>query len=523
LKDTSWAPESQGLDVARAAGIISLGNAASRVMGVIREITKAGLFGATGSVGALEVAMRVPTLVYDLLIGGMLHSALVPVFSDYVAAEHRGELWRLVSTLLCLTVAVLSGFVLVGEMLAPQIVWVMAGGLDENLQAEAASLLRIMLPAIVFLNVAGVIAGVLYALKRFALPAFSAAAYNAAVVVVSLVLGRRLGTTGVAIGVLLGAVLQVLLQLPGLRDARLLVLVDLRHRFLRKLRGLYLPIAIGLIVDMIGVAMSYNLASRTGRESIAWMQYSATLIQFPLGLVSLAVSGAILPTLSRHAASSEAEPFRHTLVQGLRLVLALTIPATVGLWVLSVPIVQLVFEHGDFGPSDTVATVAALRCHLIGLIFAAVDYPLIFTFYARKDTWTPAAVGMVTVGLYVALALGSALVTPLTLNALVLANSVKLAIHALLMLLLLRRRVGRLGGREVGKLILKAAVSSAVMSVAVNGTYVALRPISPAGVLGEMLGVGIPGLVGLVTYAVFAILLRMQEMRVLVRTVPRRA
>lgn len=511
LDETHGTPFQREVEVTQAAGIIALGNVASRVLGVVRETVKAGLFGATGSVSALVVSMRVPTLIYDLLVSGMINSALVPVFSDYATPERRAELWHLLSVMLSLAVVALSVCVLLGELLAPQVVWLMAGGLDPALQAEAARLLRIMLPALLFLNVAGIIAGTLYALKRFAFPAFTAAAYNAAIVVVALLLGRRLGVASMALGLLAGAVLQVALQWPGLRDARLRFVLDTGHAALHRIRRLYVPIALGLIVDKLGEVLSYNLASRTGDQSIPWMQYSATLIQFPLGLVSFAVSIAILPTLSRQATGGQPGSFKATLAQGLRLVLALTIPATVGLWVLATPIIALVFEHGDFTPADTLATVAALRYHLVGLVFAAVDQPLIFAFYARKDTWTPALVGVATIILYVILALVPTLFAPLTLNGLVLANSLKWAAHAFLMLVLLQRSMGSLLGHGVWRLVAKAAVASAVMGGAVHLAAEGMTQIVPAGLVGEVLLVGGGGFIGSAIYAVLALLLRMEE------------
>lgn len=506
---------SEEVQVTRAAGIIALGSVASRALGVVREIVKAELFGATGQVGALEVALRVPTLLYDLLVGGMINSALVPVFSDYAVPERRTELWRLLSALLSLAIVVLSACVVVGELLAPQIVWLMAGGLAPEWQAEAARLLRMMLPAVVFLNVAGIVAGALYALKRFEFPAFTAAVYNAAMVVAACLLGRRWGVASMALGLLVGAVLQLVLQWPGLRDARLRWMVHLRHPALQRIAGLYVPIALGLLVDMLGVALSYNLASRTGERSIPWMQYSATLIQFPLGLVSIAVSIAILPTLSRHAADHQADAFCTTLMQGLKLVLVLTIPATVGLWVLAKPLVELVFEHGDFTALDTQGTVAALRYHLVGLIFAAVDQPLVFAFYARKDTWTPALVGVATVGLYIVMALLPTLFVPLSLGQLILANSLKWAAHAFIMLMLFRRRVGRLGGHGVWALVGKASLASLAMGGVVYGLQGRLARAVSATPLGELVQVGMSGLVGTVAYIAVAGLLRIREIGLL--------
>ena len=174
--------------VAKAAGIISLGNVASRVLGLARESVKANLFGATGLVSAFEVANIVPTMIFDLLIGGMISSALVPVLSDYVGPEgERKEFWRLASTLLSLAAVFLAAFVVLAELLAPQIAWLFGARNfdDPTLWPISTQLLRIMLPAVLFLNLSGLLTGILYSLKRFTLPAFTAAAFNTSIVVVS--------------------------------------------------------------------------------------------------------------------------------------------------------------------------------------------------------------------------------------------------------------------------------------------------------------------------------------------------
>ncbi len=507
------------VEVAQAAGVIALGNITSRVLGLTRDMVKADLFGAAGPLSAYEVAAVVPTMIHDLLIGGMSNAALVPVLSDYATPERNTELWHLLSSLISLVTVTLSAFVLLVELLAPQVIWLLGGGLDPTLQALAARLLRICVPAVLFLNLASVMSGTLYALKRFTFPAFTAAASNAAVVVTALLLSRRWGVVSLATGLLIGSILQVLLQGPGLRGARWSLTFDLRHPALHRIMHLYIPILLGLVVDQFAVGLSYNLASRTGDQSINWMKYSATLIQFPLGLVATAVSIAILPTLSRQATSGRPDSFKATLAQGLRLVLALIIPATVGLWVLATPIVALVFEHGDFTPADTLATVAALRCHLVGLIFAAVDQPLIFAFYARKDTWRPAMVGVATVVLYTILALAPTFWGSLTLNGLILANSLKWTAHAAFMLILLRLSIGGLQGHGIGRLVLKAGVASAVMGGIVYLTVMGLTLILPAGPVGEVLLVGGGGLTGALVYGLLTVLLRMKEVGLVGRTV----
>jgi putative peptidoglycan lipid II flippase len=519
LTETDRSASRQNIEVAQAAGIIAVGNVASRVLGLLREVVKADLFGAGGHVSALDTAMALPKIIYALVIGGMINSALIPVFSDYAAPERREELWRLLSLLLAIVTIAVCGFVLMGEVLTPQLISLSAGGLPPSDQQLAVGLLRVMLPGVLFLSLAGVLSGALYALKRFMLPAFTAVIFNLAMVVLALMFGDRWGVYSMAVGLMVGSLLQVLLQLPGLRDAHFHLGFDLHHPAFRRIGRLYLPILAGLAVDKLAELLSYRLASHTGPSSPSWMTYSATIVQFPLGLVGTAISIAILPTLSRQTNSGQPGRFKATLAQGLRLVLALTVPATVGLWVLSVPIVRLVFEHGDFTSVDTLATVAALRFHLLGLVFAAVDQPLIFSFYARQDTWTPALVGVATVLLYVVAALAPTLFAPLTLNGLILANSLKWTAHALLMLLLLRRRMGRLAGEGLWKTVFIAVPLSAVMGVAVYAVMTGLSRVAPAGTLGEILVVGVSGLAGLGVYGSLALLVGMEEIQLLRRTI----
>ncbi len=503
------------VEVAQAAGIIALGNIASRMLGLLRGMVMSRLFGAGGDVSALNAALRIPIMIYDLLVGGIVSSALVPVLSNYTAPERRTELWHLLSVLLSVTLLILCGFVLLGELLAPQVIWLQAGGLSLPYRTLATDLLRLVLPAVLFLSLASILSGTLYALKRFTFPAFTAAVCNAAMVVVALALGCRWGVHSMAAGMLVGAALQVVLQLPGMRDVRLRFALDLRHPVLRHIGRLYLPILIGLAVDKLAELLSYNLASHIGDSAISWMGYAAQIVQFPLGLIVTAVSIAILPTLSRQAVAEKTGPFRATLARGLRLVLALIIPSTIGLYVLANPIIALIFEHGYFTPADTVATAQALRCALLGLLFAAVDQPLIFAFYARKDTLTPALVGVGTTLLYALMALSSWWLGVLTLPLLVLVNSLKLTAHALAMLVLTRRRLGGLGDHGLWSLMLKATLAALVMAAVTWGVMCALATVAPPGLLGELLVVGGAGGVGVVVYGLLALVLRLEEIRLI--------
>ena len=508
--------------VSRAAILMSIGNIASRALGLVREMTKSYFFGAGGAVSAFDVATQVPTMLHDQLVGGMLSSSLVPVFSDYARSEDQEELWRVFGHVLTIIALFLAGLVALLEFAAPSVARILGRGLDPEFLDLATSMIRITAPAVFLLNMAGLFSAVLYSLQRFRLPAFSSAVYNATMVTVIVMYGRSsLGTRSLAVGLLVATLAQAAFQLPGLlrmrpKGMRLRLQSPFPlHPALLQMGRLYLPIGAGLLVDQAAVALSFNLASRTGPSGIAWMKYAATLIQFPLGLVVTAVSVAILPTLSRYAAAVDEEAFRGTLAQGLRLVLILVLPAAIGLLVMAEPLVAVALQRGEFMRMDTLATAQVLRFSILGLVFAALDQPLIFAFYARKDTWTPALVGVGTVVFYVIIALLPTRFHEPRLWELVLANSLKLMAHALLMLLLFTRKVGSLTPYRVGHTTLLALGASLAMVLPMLGILRGLAPVVPSGSLGYLMRIGAATAGGTLIYFALMRFLGVEEIRLI--------
>ncbi|HUT21167.1 MAG TPA: lipid II flippase MurJ, partial [Anaerolineae bacterium] len=288
---------SQEQRIVRAAAIVSLGDVLSRAMGLARETVIAGVFGAVGAVSAFKAAQQVPLQLYEMLIGGMVTSALVPTLSAYAARDRDDELWHVASLLFTLGGVVLGALVLLIELGTPLLTPALVR-FDPPLQALTARLLRIVTVSVFFLGLSGIATALCQALQRFALPAFAAVAVNASIVLFALLLGPRWKDVRVlALGWGVGAALQLLIQLPALRDMRFRPTLDLRHPALRRILALYLPVVLSLVVATLGVLADRNLASRVGEQAITWMSFATTLRQFPLGLVSMAVATAILPTL----------------------------------------------------------------------------------------------------------------------------------------------------------------------------------------------------------------------------------
>lgn len=514
--------------VARATGIVALGNISSRILGLFREIILAHLFGAGVAVSAFKIAIIVPRGLYDLLIGGHVNSALVPVLSDYASQNNREKLWELVNLLLGLVVIFLAILVLFLEVFAPQITLIVAGrDASTTTLEEATKLLRITAPALFFLSLFAVISGLLYSLKRFTLPAFAASIFNGTIVLTTILFADTLGITAAAIGWFIGAVVQLALQFPALRDAKLRPRFRgiLNHAGIRTIFLLYLPVMFSLGLDvLINRPFSYNLAAGQGEKEIAYMEWATTLMQFPHGLVATAISIAVLPTLSQQAASAKdlgLGNFKNTLGLGLRLATVLILPATIGLFVLANPVVGLIFEHGKFTADDTLITAQALRLYLLGLPFATIDLLLIFAFYAQQDTITPAIIGVVSLIAYMVTAL--LLLPYLGFFSLMVADTVKHVIHSSISGRLLWRRVGGLRGQRILGTALRAIFTAGLMGILTSGTLQLLLRLFPAtNLVAEVIQVGGASVVGILTYWLIGQWIGLEELQWILGVIQRK-
>lgn len=532
--DTTEAQADTNARVARATGVLALGNIASRILGMAREVVVTNLFGATLAADAYYLATIVPRTLYDLLIAGHVNSAIIPVLSEYRAKQGDDALWRLVAILFSLVTTILAALVLLLTLLAEPTVRLVGSGYDAQTIGLAAHLLRLTSPALLFLGWFSIISGGLYALHRFSLPAFAGVTFNGAIVIVTLLLtpGYQVQTTlsgaivtwtaarppdaiqAAALGWLVGSFAQFALQIPGLRRAKLRFDFNWRHPAIRQIAILYAPVMFSLLMDTLIVrTFSYNLASQTGEGSLGVMNWATTLIQFPQGLVATAISIAILPTLAQQAVThlDDAAPFKNTLGLGLRLAITLIVPATVGLFVLATPIVRLLFEHGEFTPSATAMTTLALRLYLLGLPFAALDLLLVYAFYARQDTLTPALIGFMSLVVYMVVAI--VLLPTYGLFSLMIADSVKHLVHALTSAWLLSRKMGGFGSQRLAITLFKTGIAALALGlVAQFGEPVLETIIGTNGTIREAVLVTAIGALSTAAFLAAAMLVRVEEL-----------
>lgn len=457
--------------VARAAGVVGSATLLSRICGFARDIFIAGLFGSGMAADAFFVAFRIPNMLRTLLGEGALSAAYVPVFTQLSHAEGREKSWELCNVTLSVLGVLLVFLCLAAVGLAPLLVRVMAPGFFA-LPAKGAltvSLTRMMFPYLFFISLVALLSGTLNALGHFAMPALSPVFLNLWMIAAMVFLSPLLPVpvVGLAAGVLLGGVTQVLVLLPALRRRgfHFRFSWQWRHPAVRRVAVLMIPALLGLGVAQVNVFVDTLLASLLPAGSVSYLYYANRLVQFPQGIFGVGLGVALLPTLSRHAVERDMTGLKETLRFALGLVFFLSLPATVGLAILGKPIINVLFERGKFGPLTTQGTAWALLFYSLGLAAFIAVKVIAPVFYAQQDTRTP--VGIAVRAMLLNIVLNLLLMGPLKQGGLALATSLASAFNASLLLVYLRRRLGHLGGRLLLKSVRKSALASLLMGGAI--------------------------------------------------------
>jgi putative peptidoglycan lipid II flippase len=433
--------------------------------------------------------------------------------------------------MLTLVALVLTGVAIVLALAAPLVVDLLASGLNAPTRAAAIPMVQVMLVAVILQGLAGVLTAVLYARRRVTLPAFAVAVYNGGIIVTALLWHQVLGVYALVLGVLIGAAGQLILQLFGLGGLHYRPSLDFKSPEVRSILRLYGPVALGMVVTIAGIVIDRNLASGLAIGSLSVMSYATRLIQFPLGLVGTATAFAVLPLLAKHASAlvaarqageSDVDPaqgYRETLKFGVRIVLLLMLPATLGLMVLREPLVQLLFERGQFGPVDTARTALVFLAYAPQLPFTALDQLLMVAFYARKDTRTPVIVGVVTVMLYLVSAL--VLIRSLDVAGLALANAIQNSVHGLILLVLLQRAGTRLVDGDFLFWTFRVLVASVGVALALTLAGRMLLPYA-TGAVGLVFVLGVMALVAVAIYVLLLEVVGIRDARQVLSVVRRR-
>ncbi len=505
----------------RSAGIISLAVAASRVTGLVRESVLSGLFGAGAVFDAYVLGYRIPNLARDLFAEGALASAFVPTFSRYLATktkEEARELSDITGTLLLAITALLS---VLGMIFSPVFVEIFASGFHAvpGKFELAVQLVRIMSPFLILIALSGQAQGILYACHSFGVPAVSSSLFNIGSVGFGLTagywLGPRLGITtvqGMAMGTVFGGASQLAFQLPSVWRAGFAWRPrwNLRHEGVWQILRLMGPAVIASASVQINVLVNTNFAASLHDAAgnvlngpVSWLAYAYRFQQLPLGLFGIAIASATLPRISRSAARGDFREFRDVLSHSIGMILLTTVPASVGLAIFGESMIGIVYQHGRFLASDTHQTALALTCYAIGLAgFASVKL-LAPAFYALGDSRTPMLVSIGAIAVNAATAFITVRIFGFGHAGLALSLSSVSIFNALMLLVLLRSRIGGIHGRAVAVSLAKILIASAAM----GAVCLAVLRVTHSRWLNLLVGIPVGGAV----FYLSASLLRVRE------------
>lgn len=439
--------------IVSAAGVVSLATLVSRLLGFLRDMAIAWLFGAGMLADAFFVAFRIPSTLRELLGEGALSAAFIPTFTRTATRQGRQAAWDLASTVMGTLAVVLAGVTVLGVVLAPAIVHVLAPGFAgiPGKVPLTVQLLRVMFPYIFLVGLAAFFMAILNSLGHFLTPALSPSVLNIAMVAAVLFIAPHAGNPVLPVGiaVLVGGAGQLLIQVPAAaaRGWRLHLRVAPGDPRVQEIARLMAPGVAGLAITQINVFVGTLLASFLAQGSVAALTYAFRLVQFPIGVIGVAIATGALPVMATAIARDAVGEMKGALQGSLRLAVFLALPAMVGLAVFRLPILHVLFERGAFSRPVTLLTAEILLAYSLGLIFYISNRILAPAFYALHDTRTPVTTGMLAVGVNMAASI--LLMGPLGPAGLALATALASASNFLLLVTRLRRRIGPLGMKGV--------------------------------------------------------------------------
>ncbi len=456
-------------NIAGAASVVGGATLLSRIFGYVRDMSIAYLLGAGVFADAFFVAFRIANLLRRLVGEGALTSSFVPIFTEVLTNKGREEAGRLASRVFTLFFLILAVLTVIGVIFSPWIVAFLSPGFtaDPDKFSLTVELTRYMFPYMLFIGLVAIAMGVLNSLRHFAAPALSPVLFNLSIIVCAALLAPALGVPvyALAVGVLLGGVLQFALQLPFLGRAGMFPRPDFSFGdpAIRKIFALMGPAAIGVGVYQLNIIVTLRFASSLPEGSVSYLYYAIRLMELPLGVFGVAVSTAILPSLSEYVAKKEWDSFSESLSFAIRVVNYVIVPAMFAIFILGGPIVDVLFLRGEFGAEAAYGTTYALYFYAAGLVPVAISRVLVSVFYSLKDTRTPLVAAFIS--FIINIVFCYLLIGPLKHGGLALATSIAAVFNIVVLVVALRRKTGKIGGRAILISSIRTVTSAVIMCV----------------------------------------------------------
>ena len=515
-RDEAGAAEAQRPRLAISGAIFAVATGLSRVFGLVREVIAAYYFGAAGKINAFTVAFQVPNLVRALVADAALSSAFVPVFSELLEKGERKRAWRVASTLFWLMLLGLTALTAVFVLVAPWVIGIF--GNPGHDRALAIGLSRVLFPIVALLGVSGIVVGILNSYDHFTVPAVSPVFWNLAIIAGLAIGVPQAHSTNTklyvyATSILVATFVQVFLPMPWLRgrDGHLQLVLDWRDPAVKRVFVLMVPVTLGLGLINVNAVIDTFFASRFVDANLApnAIQKAFLVYMLPQGMFSVAIATVLFPTLSRFAARGDMAGFRSTVSTGLRQIAFLLIPAAAVSAVLAEPIIRILFQRGHFAPSQTPVVAGALAAFSAGLVFNGAMLMLNRAFFSLQSNWIPTVIALGN--LFLNAILDFALYR-VGVWGIPLGTAICNIVATWALVVLLRRRLGRLYGGEIVSTVVRVAVVSAAVA---GVSWVIWKPLDST--LGRSFGaqvvsLGLALVAAIIVYLAGCRLLRVREL-----------
>ena len=497
-----------------AAVIVGLSSFISRFLGVFRDHILAGQFGAGDELDIYYAAFRVPDLIFNLLVLGALSAGFIPIFVSLLDKPEKEEdnkaAWRFANIVTNCLLIILIGLCIIGIILAPQIIKAITPGFSGEKLSKTIELSRLMFLSPLLLGLSGIVGGILQSFKRFFAYSLSPIFYNLGIIAGALFLVPHIGLIGLAWGVVIGALLHLLVQVPTLRHLgfRYQFILDWRDKHLRQIGRIMIPRTLGLAVSQLNLLAMTVLASKLASGSLAVFNLANNLQSFPVGIFGLSFAVAAFPTMS--ALVADKDKLRASLTATIRQTLFLVIPSTVMILGLRAQIIRVILGSGRFDWQDTILTMRTLSYFGISIFAQSLNAILVRVFYAYKDSATPFWISLVSS--LVNIGLAWLLSGQLGVAGLALAFSVGSIVNLILLWIFLRIKAPVLDGRAIADGAIKMVIAAAISGLAIMEAKKIIAPLVNMrtfwGIFGQLCGAAI---IGAVVYLAICSLLRCPE------------
>jgi putative peptidoglycan lipid II flippase len=520
------APEPRPGRIARSTAFFSVATAASRIAGLVREIVAASYYGVYGPMSAFTIAFQVPNLVRALFADAALQPAFVPIFTEQLERKNYREAFRLASTLLLLVTLVLGAITALFVLLAPVIMPIFAPGFEGEILDLTVSLSQVLFPILILLGVSGVVVGILNSYDRFGAFAISPLFWNVTIIAVVVALAPAFhGQNRIyayAIGILIGTVVQLAIPAFDLRNTpfKFEWSFEWRNRDVRRVLLLMLPVTISLGLINFNMLINSLFGSLVSDQSPAAIDKAFRVYQLPQGIFSVAIATVLFPTLARFAARGELDNLRATMANGMRQILFVLIPAATDVLVLSVPMIRLVYQHGEFTPAQTTLVATALFWFAFSLPTNGLYLLQTRTFFSLQRPWM--ATGLAALDLVVS-ALGAFLLyKPFGTGGIVAGTGIGTTAAVIAQAVVLRRQFDGLELRRLFATTIRITLAAAALAAVAFGVWDVLDNALGRGLLGQIVSLGVGLGLGGLTYLGLAKLMRIAELEQIMRLVRRR-